>query len=164
MTSRYAEDANYWMTTVHPAKSQAEIIELLDNFGATNYQISQGGTAGRGRNAIAWLIRFVWNDHSYRFLFTPLECRAPEKISSFGGKRRAHSDQAIYQMGRVAVHLTKAILTAAEMHPHALFGFMELPGTDAGGIPHTAAELDIAGIASALPVPTALILTPPEEA
>ncbi len=160
MTLRYAEEANYWMTTVHPAKSQAEIIELLDNFGATNYQISQGNSG----NTVAWLIRFAWNDHSYRFLFTPLECRTPEKASSFGSKRRSHSDQAIYQMGRVAVHLTKAILTAAEMHPHALFGFMELPGTDAGGIPHTAAELDIAGITSALPVPTALILSPPEGA
>lgn len=32
--TRHAEDANYWQTTVHPAKSQGEIIEMLEDFGA----------------------------------------------------------------------------------------------------------------------------------
>ena len=42
MKVRFAEKANYWATTVHPAKSQGEIIELLEEFGAVNYQMMQG--------------------------------------------------------------------------------------------------------------------------
>ena len=71
MEQRHAEDANYWQTTVPPAKSQAEIIELLDGFGAGSFQISQGKAGDR----IAWLIRFEWMGHSYRFLFAPLDWR-----------------------------------------------------------------------------------------
>lgn len=161
MQARYAEEANYWETTVHPAKSQAEIIELLEDFGAANYQIMQGQAGGR----FAWLVRFEWQGQSYRFMFIPLECKNASKESGFGGKRRRHEEQARYQMGRIAVHFTKAILTAAEAHPHALFGFLELPGTERpGGLPHTAGELDISGIVSALPMIEApALLTEPED-
>ena len=146
--TRFAEEANYWTTTVHPAKSQAAIIELLEDFGAMSYQIMQGKAGGR----FAWLVRFEWEGKSYRFVFTPLECKATEKISSFSGKRRTHEAQAKYQMGRIAAHFVKAILTAAEAHPHALFGFVEIPDTARnGGLPMTAGELDTSGIVSALP-------------
>ncbi len=145
---RYAEEANYWDTTVHPAKSKGEIEELLDNFGATQQMTAKGQTNGK----LAWLIRFVWEGQSYRFTFAPLECRYPQKVTSFGGKRRTHLEQAEYQMGRIAVYFTKAILTAAEAHPHALFGFVELPSTAGeNGVPRTAGELGIVGLVSALP-------------
>jgi len=145
---RYAEEANYWATTVYPAKSRAEIEELLDDFGVTQQMTVKGQVNGR----VAWLIRFVWQGQSYRFTFVPLKCKEPDKITAFGGKRRSHLEQAEYQMGRIAAHFVKAILTAAEAHPHALFGFMEIPETaGAGGMPRTAGELDISGIRSALP-------------
>ncbi|MEM7342988.1 MAG: hypothetical protein AAF485_01985 [Chloroflexota bacterium] len=148
MHTRYAEQANYWQTTVHPAKSQGEIIELLEDFGATNYQITQG----QAQSQYAWLIRFEWQSRSYRFTFTPLVCEYPDTERKFGGKKRTHLEQSKYQMGRIAVHFVKAILTAAETHPHALFGFMELPETASnGGLPRTAGELDTGGIVSALP-------------
>lgn len=143
---RYAEEANYWSTSVHPAKSKGEVEEMLDNFGATQQMTVKGKAKGR----LAWLIRFEWEGRSYRFTFTPLECEYPQKVSSFGGRRRSHTEQAEYQMGRIAVHFTKAILTAAEAHPHALFGFMELPHGGEGA-PSTAGELDISGVVSALP-------------
>lgn len=146
---RYAEDANYWATTVHPAKSQGEIIEMLDNFGAGNMMVAQGRVDGK----FAWLVRFEWCGSTYRFTFTPLECKAIAKISSFNGKRRGHAEQAKYQMGRIATHFTKAILTAAEAQPHALFGFVELPGAAnyPGGMPITAGEMNIVGLSHALP-------------
>ncbi|MCG3208654.1 MAG: hypothetical protein FOGNACKC_02266 [Anaerolineae bacterium] len=152
---RHAEEANYWSTTVHPAKSKGEIEELLDDFGATQQMTAKGQVNGQ----TAWLIRFVWQGRSYRFTFAPLECRWPTKVASFGGKRRTHSEQAEYQMGRIAVHFVKAVLTAAEAHPHALFGFMELPETAGdGGLPQTAGELDISGVVSALPAPEQFLL------
>jgi len=40
--NRYAEKANYWDTTVHPSKSQAEIVEMLEEFGADSIMIAQG--------------------------------------------------------------------------------------------------------------------------
>ena len=145
---RFAEKANYWMTTIYPAKSQAAIIKLLEDFGAMSYQIMQGKVGGR----YAWLVRFDWKGKSYRFVFTPIECENPEKQSSFNKKRRTHEAQAKYQMGRIAAHFVKAILTAAESHPHALFGFTEIPDTARGGaLPMTAGELDTSGIVSALP-------------
>ena len=145
---RYAEEANYWQTTVYPAKSKAEIEELLDDFGVTQQMTAKGQVNGR----VAWLMRFAWQGKSYRFTFVPLECKNPDKIAAFGGKRRSHLEQSEYQMGRIAVHFVKAILTAAEAQPHALFGFMEIPGTaEAGGAPRTAGELDISEIRSALP-------------
>lgn len=148
MNARFAENANYWTTTVHPAKSQATIIETLEDFGAHNYQIMQGQAGGR----FAWLVRFEWQGRSYRFAFTPLEPEFPEKLSTFGGKRRTHEAQTRRQMGRIATHFVKAVLTAAEADPNALFGFMELPDTaTAGGVPRIAAELDASGIISALP-------------
>lgn len=148
-TQTYAEDMNYFDTTVHPAKSQGEIMELIEDFGATNYQIMQGQAGGR----FAWLIRFEWREQTYRFTFVPLPCRTPAKEKSFGGKRRSHEDQAKWQMGRIATHFVKAILTAAAAQPAALFGFLELPGVAShpGGIPKTAAELDVEGLTRALP-------------
>jgi hypothetical protein len=147
--NRYAEEANYWDTTVHPAKSQAEIVEMLEDFGAEKLMIAQGQADGR----TAWLIRFEWQGRAYRFTFVPLECRSPEKQASFAGRRRSHAEQARYQMGRIAAHFVKAILTAAEAHPHALFGFVELPGAGQhpGGLPMTAGELDVEGLTTALP-------------
>jgi len=147
--NRFAEDGNYWQTTVHPAKSQAEIMELLEDFGTFNMIISQGQAQGKR----AWMVRFEWRGVVYRFVFVPLECRDPLKEVSFGGKRRPHSEQAYYQMGRIAVYFVKAILTAAETNPDALFGFVELPGagTHGGGLPITAAELGIEGLVGALP-------------
>jgi hypothetical protein len=146
---RYAEEANYWVTMVHPTKSQSEIMALLENFGADKIQFTQGQAGGK----FAWLIRFEWKGHSYRFTFAPLECKTPRAQKSFKGKRRTHFEQSRYQMARVAVHFVKAILTAAEAHPHALFGFLELPETASNGqIPRTAGELDVAGVQSAFPV------------
>lgn len=146
---RYAECANYWQTTVHPAKSQGEIIEMLDSFGVEQMQVSQGQAGDR----MAWLVRFTWLGATYRFAFSPLACEFPNKESSFGGNRRKHHAQARYQMGRIALHFVKAILTAAEAHPHALFGFMELPGIahHSDGMPMTAGELDVSGLAQSLP-------------
>ncbi len=57
--SRYAEKANYWDTTISPAKSQGEIIEMLEKFGADNTQMTIGSAGGR----YAWLIRFQWEDN-----------------------------------------------------------------------------------------------------
>jgi hypothetical protein len=122
--SNYAEDRPYWDTTVAPAKSLGEIQELLENFGAEATIITQGSAGGR----YAWLIRFQWNDKSYRFTFIPLACRRPTNVGSFGGKKRAFEEQTRYQMGRIAVYFVKAILTAAETQPQALFGYMELSG------------------------------------
>lgn len=147
MKFRYAEEANYWTTTVHHSVSQSEITQLLDSFGAQAIMVMSGQSAGR----FAWLIRFQWNDRSYRFAFRPLTCKYPNKSYSFNGKRRSAEDQSKYQMGRIAVHFVKAILTAAEADPAALFGFVELPGAGHGGIPSTASELDIDGIVSVLP-------------
>lgn len=146
---RYAEDMPYWATTVHPAKSQGEIVEMLEEFGASSLMIVQGQAGGK----LAWLIRFQWEGQAYRFTFVPLECKDPAKVSSFGGKRQAHADQSRYQMGRIAVNFVKAILTAAEAQPAALFGFLELPGVQrhAGGLPFTAAEIDITGLSGYLP-------------
>lgn len=144
---RYAEEANYWTTTVHPATSQGEIAEMLEEFGATAVFVMTGQSDGRH----AWMIRFQWEGRSYRFAFTPLTCYQPNKVSSFVGKRRSAIDQSRYQMGRIAVHFVKAILTAAEADPAALFGFLELPGARAGTIPATAAELDLDGLTATLP-------------
>ena len=148
MGSRKAEDSNYWQSSVKPSKSQAQIMEMLADFGARHFQVTQGYPGGK----IAWLIRFEWMERSYRFLFTPLQCREPNAVHSFGRGRRSHQEQAVYQMGRIAVWFVKAILTAAGAHPYALFGFMELPGTQGpSGLPSTAGELDISGVTSALP-------------
>ena len=121
---QFAEDSSFFDTTVSPGKSQAEVIELLENFGATNYQLSQGQADGR----TTWLVRFEWQGRAYRFLFVPLSCRAPTHERSFGGRRRTYAEQARYQMGRIALNFVKAILNAASMNPDALFGFLELPG------------------------------------
>jgi hypothetical protein len=146
--TRFAEDANYWDTTVHPAKSLGEIQEILEDFGVTNTLVTQG----QAGDQLAWVIRFEWQGRTYRFLFTPLKCRFPNKISTFAGKKRTAEEQARYQMGRIAVYFVKAVLTAAEAQPAALFGFLELPGaTHRSGIPATASELGIQGLTAALP-------------
>ena len=122
MDKKYAEDMNYFDTTVHPAKSLGEIQEMLEEFEAQNVMVVQGQTGGKH----AWLIRFMWQDKPYRFVFAPLDCRQPQAQRSFAGKRRTYDEQARWQMGRIAVYFVKAILTAAGAHPHALFGFMEI--------------------------------------
>lgn len=143
----YAEDLNYWDTTVHPAKSLGEIQELLEDFGATATIVSQGQSAGN----YAWLIRFQWQDRAYRFAFTPAPCRWPNKTMSYSGKRRSNDEQAKWQMGRISMNFIKAILTAAHTQPAALFGFMELPGVRPGSIPPVASELDIEELTGLLP-------------
>lgn len=146
---RYAEESNYFDTIVSPAKSQGEIVELLEAFGAESIMVVQGQSQGR----YAWLVRFQWRGSSYRFAFTPLNCLNPEKERNFGGKRRIFAEQARWQMGRIAVWFVKAILTAAEAMPEALFGFMELPGTNSrGGLPFTAAEVDVSELISHVPL------------
>ena len=141
---KFAEDAAYWDTTVHPARSQGEVTELLENFGASAVMTAQGVSDGR----VAWMIRFQYLDRAYRFVFTPLPCRAPGKVWSVGGKKMTGEERARYQMGRIAVHFIKAILTAAEMNLDALFGFLEL---EHGGRVVTAAELDVDRLTAALP-------------
>lgn len=138
--ARFAEDANYFTTTVHHAISQGEITELLEHFGAEEINILSG-TSG-GRYAIA--VRFQWEEKTYRFAFTPLVCRDPEKVMSYGGKRRTSLEQSKYQMGRIAVNFVKAVLTAAEAEPKALFGFMELPGVKSNnGMPVLAGDVNM---------------------
>jgi len=146
---RYAEDANYWQTTIYPVKSQAEILELLEHFGVDSIQMTQGKASGR----FAWLIRFQWSGATYRFVFTPLKCKYPDKVLSRGGKRRKNEDQAKYQMGRIAYFFVKALLTAAEAQPAALFGFVELPAMSqhVNGLPMTAAEVGVEGVTGLLP-------------
>ena len=146
---RFAEQANYWQTTVHPAKSQANIQVMLENFGAMDMMMVQGQSQGR----FTWLIRFQWEGQAYRFTFTPLLCEFPDKESSFGGRRRPHATQAKYQMGRIAEAFVKAIVTAAEAQPDALFGFLELPeaGRHSGGLPVTAAEIPVERLVGELP-------------
>jgi len=135
----YAEDSRYWKTVVHPAKTQGEVVALLEEFGVTNIFVAQGQALGRH----AWMIRFEWRGEAYRFVFTPLPCKNPAKFSSFGDTRRSHEKQSRYQMARIAVHFIKAILTAAEVQPAALFGFKELSAMKPhpGGLPRTTAEI-----------------------
>jgi len=148
MNKKLAEDMNYFDTSVPPGKSLGEIQTLLEEFGADNYQVSQGQSGGK----YAWLIRFTWMGKPYRFAFMPIECRQPQLVRSFAGKRRTNDEQARWQMGRIAFNFVKAILTAANMHPHALFGFMEISvGVKPGQLPRTAAELDIDDLVRTLP-------------
>ena len=139
MNKKFAEEFNYWNTTVHPSKSQGEIMALLENFGIQNIQVSQGTANGK----TALLVRFHWEEKPYRFMFVPMDCKSPNRTISFGGKKRTAVEQSRYQMGRIAVYFIKAILTAAEVQPDALFGFLELPAmTNSEGIPATMAEID----------------------
>jgi hypothetical protein len=145
---RYAEDANYFTTTVHPAQSQGEISAMLEDFGATSVFVMTGNNNGN----YAWMIRFQWEGRAYRFTFVPLTCENPDKMVTIAGKKRTCADQARYQMGRIAVFFVKAILTAAEATPAALFGFLELPGVkNESGIIATAAEVDVSSLVHALP-------------
>lgn len=147
---RYAEDANYWTTKVSPFVSQGEILAMLKTFGAYRYMITQGQTDD-GRDAL--LIRFGWLNASYRFVFVPLRCEYPDKTRRVGKEVRTHDEQALYQMGRVAMHGVKAILTIAEATPDVLAGFKELPGVGhhAGGLPYTLGELRVDELTAALP-------------
>ena len=148
MDKRFAEDANYFDTSVAPGKSLGEVQELLDDFGAEATMVTQG----KAGDSIAWLVRFQWRGKSYRFTFQPLKCRYPNQINSYDKKRRSHAEQAKWQMGRIAVWFVKAILTAAETQPDALFGFVELPGAAAhGDLPPTAAEVGVEGMTGLLP-------------
>lgn len=103
---KYAEDLNYWQTTVHPATSEGEISELLENFGATAI-VKMTGQSPDGQ--YLWIIRFQFEGRAYRFSFTPRPCRIPAKTYSFGGKRRTASEQSRYQMGRIALGVVKAV-------------------------------------------------------
>jgi hypothetical protein len=137
---RFAEDANYFTTTVHPAQSMGEIQAMLDDFGADSVQTA----TGKDKNDVpTWMIRFHWLDQFYRITFRPLDCRNPEKEMTVAGKRRTCREQAKYQMGRIAYFAVKALLTAAEAMPGALTGFAELNAVNADGIPVTVQEVNI---------------------
>lgn len=133
----YAEQMPYWQTTVHPYKSQADIMVMLERFGAVKTIVSQGQAAGR----YAWMVRFEWRGESYRFVFRPLPCKEPTKMA----KSRTRQEQAKYQMGRIAMNCIKNLLASADSQflRAALFGFMEVTAgeTHPGGLPRTMAEI-----------------------
>lgn len=144
----YAEDRPYWATSVQPSKSLGEVVAQLDRFGIVKHEVRQGQVYGD----VAWLVRFDLHGRSHHFVFRPRECREPDTVRSFGGVRRSHARQAIFQMGRTAFHFVKNILAAALDQPAALFGFVELPGVfHAIGLPATAADIDVSGLTEALP-------------
>ena len=144
----YAEDRPYFNTTVQPSKSLGEVIAQLDRFGILKHEVRQGQVYGE----VAWLVRFDFEGRSHHFVFRPRPCRDPGTVRSFGGIRRSHARQAIFQMGRTAFHFVKNILAAALDQPAALFGFVELPGVfHAIGLPATAADIDVSGLTEALP-------------
>jgi hypothetical protein len=145
---KYAEDMNYWDTTVHPAKSKGEIEEMLEDFGAESIITGSGKTS---EGVYAWMIRFQWRGHAYRFLFTTAACRWPGKVMTYAGKKRTNEEQAKYQMARAAYWFVKAILTAADFQPAALFSFLELPAARPGAIPPVASELDVEELTGRLP-------------
>ncbi len=154
----YAEQSPYWDTTVSPAKSQGEILELLTDFGAEATMIGQGESHGQ----FAWMVRFAWLGRSYRFVFTPLPLQNPGKLYTVSGRHATAEDRARQQMGRIALNFVKAILTAAQMNPDALFGFLELPNARPGSaVPATAAELDVSVLISASA--DLFVLPPPRE-
>jgi hypothetical protein len=144
---RFAEEANYFQTTVHPATSMGEVQAMLDEFGADAIQTMTGTANDRSY----WMIRFRWMGKFYRFTFQPLVCENPEKVVVIGsqknGKRvslkRTALEQSKYQMGRIAVNAVKAVLTAAEAMPGALFGFAELPATNEDGFPVVVSEVNL---------------------
>lgn len=127
----------------------SERMKTAISYDLESVMFAQGNAGGR----FAWMVRFHWNGANYRFAFTPLECSQPNQINSYGGKRRTHTEQAKCQMGRIACHFVKAILTAAEAQPGALFGFMELPEAASGsGMPPVAADLDVSTLIDAAPL------------
>lgn len=148
---RYAEQANYFQTTVHPATSMGEVQAMLDDFGADAIQTMSGSANDRSY----WMIRFRWMGKFYRFTFQPLICENPEKVITVGGKRRTTVEQSKYQMGRIAVNAVKAVLTAAEAMPGALFGFTELPATNEDGFPVVVSEINLESFSNLLPAPKA---------
>ena len=123
---------------------------MLEDFQATSIMVTTTTDMELGR--FGCLVRFKRWGHIYRFVFVPLESEYPDKVSSFGGKRRSHEEQTKYQMGRKAVHFVKAILTATEDQEASLVGFMETDiVTRPGALPITVGELDIAGMMKSLP-------------
>jgi len=152
---RFAENANYFETTVHPANSMGEIQAMLDDFGATSIN-TMTGTEGEKSY---WMIRFKWMNQYYRFTFQPLQCENPEKEITRGGKRRTCLEQSKYQMGRIAVYAVKAILTAAEAMPGSLFGFAELAAVNQDGLPIVMSEISISGLNKMLPDQSVKALT-----
>jgi hypothetical protein len=146
---QYAENSPYWETTVSSAKSQGELVEILERFGAEAIMFAQGNTNGK----VVWMVRFQWLNRSYRFVFTPLPIQNPNKQFAVSGKRISAEERARFQMGRIAVHFVKAIITAAEMNQDALFGFLELPGANnhSNGMPVTTAEINVNGMVALLP-------------
>lgn len=142
---RFAEKANYFTTTIHPAQSMGEIQAMLDDFGAASVQTATGIEKG----VPTWMIRFNWLGQFYRLTFTPLICEFPDKEMTVSGKRRTCFEQAKYQMGRIAVFAVKALLTAAEAMPGALMGFAELQAVNQDGMPITVQELDLPKLSAA---------------
>lgn len=146
----FAEDMNYFDTTVPLSRSIGEVGELLDNFGASASIVSQGRSDGK----LAIAVRFQYASRTYRFTFIPYPCRNPEKTRKIGGRYRTNAEQAGLQVGRIAVNFVKAILTAAEMNPAALFGFLELPGYGSrAGAPVIASEIPVEDLTGLLPPP-----------
>lgn len=98
------------------------------------------------------MVRFQYKERSYRFTFVPYPARTPDKQRKVGGKYKTNAEQAESQLGRIAVNFVKAILTAAEMNPAALFGFLELPGYGSkGGAPVIASEIPVDNLTALLP-------------
>lgn len=144
---RFAEKANYFDTTVHPANSMGNIQAMLDDFGATAINVMTGQEGDKA----FWMIRFKWMNQFYRFSFQPLPCENPGKLITIGGKKRTMLEQAKYQMGRIAEHAVKAILTAAEAMPGALVGFAELNAINSENVPVTIQELSLSGLNRMVP-------------
>jgi hypothetical protein len=146
LKGKYAENSPFWRTTVNPYKSQGEITALLDDFGAEAVGVMSGRIGGE----TAWMIRFNWRGHSYRFEFQPLPLKPRPKFAKdlTDLQKKKLQDQRICQMGRIALTFVKAMLTAADTKPSALFGFMELPdvGKRTNGLPFTAGQLDTSNI------------------
>lgn len=90
---------------------------------------------------------------TYRFIFVPRDPQQPNESKLYGKIRRTRKEQAVCQMGRRAVNMVKNVLACAEDDPAALFGFLELGSGlyNEGGLPATAAEINVDGLSRALP-------------
>lgn len=142
--TKYAEDMNFWRTSVDLSKSQGEILKLLDSFGASEYGIIRA----KLENKEGLAIRFKWQNDFYRLTFHPYPTRGKSNdtiATKPGGQRISKSEAALRQMGRIAVTYTKGLLLAADYKPETLFSFKELPypNMPPNILPPVAHELDI---------------------
>lgn len=137
----YAEEAPRWTTKVDPDASMMRIRRSLRKFGIRDVQFTEGELEGRR----AWVIQFNYLSERYLFKFISRECQTPDKVRSFGGHRRAYSEQAYYQMARVAEAFTEAVLMAAVENEDVLLSFKALPANVAGvrpdGLPYTVGDI-----------------------